>query len=186
MTNKYLTDKKLKEILANLSESKDDFDIEKGDDEESERSRKEKFYIKPTRNRVEDEDQQSAKKEDLENQIMRNLKKEAKELKGKVYFDNFYMSIPLAVYLTKCEIHRLGTVRRPRIPNCKPLSDKEMAIEKCGTSQKFAADIDGVEISSVIWKDNKTVTLLSSFAGELPFSQVKRFDKIAMKTIAHE
>lgn len=58
-----------------------------------------------------------------------------------------------------------------------------MAKEKRGCSAEFVADIDGVEISSVVWKDNKIVTLLSSFTGELPFSQVKRYDKKEKKSI---
>ncbi|KAJ8931524.1 hypothetical protein NQ314_015548 [Rhamnusium bicolor] len=78
----------------------------------------------------------------------------------RVYFDNFYASIPLAVHLAKCLC--LGTMRS-RIPNCKLPSDKEMAKEIRGTSQEFVAVIEGVEISSVVWKDNKIVTFISSF-----------------------
>lgn len=31
--------------------------------------------------------------------------------------------------------------------------------------------MDGIDVSNVIWKDNKVVTLASSFAGELPKAQ---------------
>lgn len=74
-------------------------------------------------------------------------------------------------------------MRRSRIPNCKLPSDKEMVKMKRGTSQEFVAVIEGVEISSVVWKDNKIVTLISSFTGELPLSHVKRFDKKENKSI---
>ncbi|KAJ8945103.1 hypothetical protein NQ314_009316 [Rhamnusium bicolor] len=52
----------------------------------------------------------------------------------KVYFDNFYASIPLAVHLAKCGLLCLGTMRRLRISNSKLPSDKEMAKKKRETS----------------------------------------------------
>ncbi|KAJ8937358.1 hypothetical protein NQ314_011903 [Rhamnusium bicolor] len=39
------------------------------------------------------------------------------------------------------------------------------------------ASCDGVEISLVIWKDDRLVTLLSTFAGENPSKSVQRFDR---------
>lgn len=32
-------------------------------------------------------------------------------------------------------------------------------------------------MSNVIWKDNKAVTMVSTFVGEMPKSQVRRYDK---------
>ncbi|KAJ8954326.1 hypothetical protein NQ314_007130 [Rhamnusium bicolor] len=58
-----------------------------------------------------------------------------------------------------------------------------MAKEKRGTSQEFVAVIEGLEISSVVWKDNKIVTLISSFTGEILLSHVKQFDKKENKSI---
>ncbi|KAJ8971196.1 hypothetical protein NQ314_000833 [Rhamnusium bicolor] len=101
----------------------------------------------------------------------------------RVYFDHFYASIQLAVHLAKCGILCLGTMRISRIPNCKRPSDKEMAKMKRGISQVFVAVIEGVEISSVVWKDNKMVTFISSFAEEIPLSHVKRVDKKENKSI---
>ncbi|KAJ8927369.1 hypothetical protein NQ314_020144 [Rhamnusium bicolor] len=48
----------------------------------------------------------------------------------------------------------------------------------------FVPVIEGVEkISSVVWKDNKIITLISSFTGEIPLSHVKCFDKKENKSI---
>ncbi|KAJ8928275.1 hypothetical protein NQ314_019227 [Rhamnusium bicolor] len=100
----------------------------------------------------------------------------------RVYFDNYQASISLAVHLAKCEILCPGTIRS-RIPNCKLPSDKEMTKMKRETSQEFVAVIQGLEHSSVVWKDNEIVTLISSFTGEIPLSHVKRIDKKENKSI---
>ncbi|KAJ8937359.1 hypothetical protein NQ314_011904 [Rhamnusium bicolor] len=44
----------------------------------------------------------------------------------RIYFDNYYTSIPLLVYLAKQGIHNLGTVRRNGIRNCKLPDEKSM------------------------------------------------------------
>lgn len=95
----------------------------------------------------------------------------------RIYFDNYYSSIPLVSYLATRGIYSLGTIRRNRIPNCKLPSEKEMKKVQRGTSYEYVADANGVDISTVVWKDNKIVTLVSSFVGQLPLQEVNRFDK---------
>jgi hypothetical protein len=53
-----------------------------------------------------------------------------------------------------------------------------------GISEEFVGSVDGIDISSVVWKDNKTVILLSTFAGELPKQSVQRFDRKQKTTIS--
>ncbi|KAJ8963654.1 hypothetical protein NQ314_005477 [Rhamnusium bicolor] len=116
-----------------------------------------------------DRNHRTEEKEVLE-QIARIPKKEAKELKERVYFDNFYASIPLAVHLAKCGILCLGTMGKLRIPNCLLPSDKEMAKKRRGTFQEFVAVIEWVEISSVVWRDQKETYLpLAQFRAELAY-----------------
>lgn len=43
----------------------------------------------------------------------------------KLYFDNYYSSIPLIEYLHSKNIHSIGTVRLIRLPYC-PLSEKNL------------------------------------------------------------
>lgn len=95
----------------------------------------------------------------------------------RLYFDNYFTSLPLLEYLAKEGILSLGTIRRNRIPDCKLPTEKEVMKKERGFSAEFVANMDGIDISNVIWKDNKVVTLVSSFAGELPKSQVRRYDK---------
>jgi hypothetical protein len=44
----------------------------------------------------------------------------------RVYFDNYYTTIPLITYLVSQRIYCLGTVRRNRILNCRFISEKNI------------------------------------------------------------
>lgn len=95
----------------------------------------------------------------------------------RLYHDNYYTSVPLTVYLAKKGVFSLGTVQRRRIPDCKLPTEKCMKNWRRGESCEYVATVDGVDISSTVWKDNKYVTMLSSFAGTAPVGKVKRFDR---------
>ena len=98
----------------------------------------------------------------------------------KLYFDNYYTSVPLIVYLYNEGIFSLETVRRNSIRDCKlPL---EVVYKKTvrGSSEEYVAEINGVSASSVIWKNNKCVTLLSTQCGiELVFLLENSFSRIS-------
>lgn len=79
--------------------------------------------------------------------------------------------------MAKKRILTLGTERRSRIPNWKLPTENEMKKEKRGTSAEYVADIDGVEVSPSSWKDNKLVTFISTFAGKIPTTEAKRWNK---------
>ncbi|XP_045457152.1 piggyBac transposable element-derived protein 3-like [Melitaea cinxia] len=96
----------------------------------------------------------------------------------RLYFDNYFTSLSLLEYLSKQGILSLGTIRRNRIPDCKLPTDKEISKKERGYSVEYVGSVEGTEISTVAWKDNKVVTLASSFVGELPKSQVTRYDKV--------
>lgn len=100
-----------------------------------------------------------------------------------LYFDNYFTSLALLEYLAKEGILSLGTVRRNRIPDCKLPADKEVMKKDRGFSVEYVANMDGIYVSNVIWKENKVVKLLSSFAGELPKAQVRRYGKANKKYI---
>lgn len=95
----------------------------------------------------------------------------------KLFFDNYYTSVPLVSYLANQGIHSLGTARRNRIPNCKIPTEKEAAKLPRGTSGEFVTNFEGTDISNTFWKDNKMVVLLSSFIGVDPESNVGRYDR---------
>lgn len=100
-----------------------------------------------------------------------------------IYFDNYYTSLSLLHYLANRGIYSLGTVRRNRLPNCKlPSEDKIKKLDR-GFSVEFVCDFEGVDISSVAWKDNKTVCLLSTYSGELPKGKIERYDRKSKQRI---
>ncbi|CAH2102653.1 unnamed protein product [Euphydryas editha] len=87
-----------------------------------------------------------------------------------VFFDNFYTSLPLIYYSSKQGIHCVGTVQQNRLPNCR-LPDKKQLMKTSvprGTYEERVSHHDGVDFSATVWKDNKVVTLLSSYVGSQP------------------
>ena len=75
----------------------------------------------------------------------------------------------------------METVQQNRIPNNK-LPEQNFLMKKSvlrGSFEKNSLSVhDGIDSSCVAWKDNKIVTLLSSYAGSLPVTKVKRFDEV--------
>lgn len=101
----------------------------------------------------------------------------------KLYFDNYFTSIPLLVYLANEGIFSVGTIRRNRIPNCKLTSEKEMMKKERGSAIEYVCQAEGIDISTVSWKDSKIVNLASTFLGEISKRKVKRYDKIQKKYV---
>lgn len=91
-----------------------------------------------------------------------------------VYFDKFYTSIPLAAYLAKEGIYCVRTTQSNRQPSSK-LPDKKTLMKKDiprGHFVEDVANVDEVEVSAVLWKDNKPVTLLSTYTGASPVDKI--------------
>ncbi|CAG4964815.1 unnamed protein product, partial [Parnassius apollo] len=100
-----------------------------------------------------------------------------------LYFDNYFTSLRLLEYLAKEGIYSLGTVRRNRIPDCKLQQEKEIMKKERGYSEEYVADVNGIDVSTVAWKDNKIVVLASTFAGQKPEADVRRWDKQKSKYV---
>lgn len=109
-----------------------------------------------------------------------------------MYFDNFYTSIGLLVYLRSRGIYSLGTIRPNRVPMSKLPSDNDLKKEDRGYSEEYSANICGVPVTTVIWKDNKCVRLASSYVGVKDFirtnpnvqpSKIVRFDRKEKKHV---
>lgn len=119
------------------------------------------------------------------NVVVRLLRGVPRMINHIIYFDNFYTSLPLVYFLAKQGIHTVGTVQHNRIPNNK-LIDRKTFMKKSvprGSYEERVSTLDGVDMSCVAWKDNKVVTLLSTYAGALPFTEVSRYDKAKKEKI---
>jgi len=101
----------------------------------------------------------------------------------KVFFDNYYTSLPLLVYLKRQAIYSLGTVRRNRLKNVKLPSDEVLKKNPRETIGSCVTKVRGTDITAVVWKDTKVVNLLSTFVGADPVMKVKRFDKKLKKHV---
>jgi len=105
------------------------------------------------------------------NVVIRLSAKVPNNLNHIVYFDNFYTSLGLLAYLRSRGIYSLGTVRPNRVPNIKVSTDSELSKEKVarGYSEEYVGNAFGIDISNVLWQDNKPIRLLSTYVGVLPF-----------------
>ncbi|XP_039278703.1 piggyBac transposable element-derived protein 4-like [Nilaparvata lugens] len=111
------------------------------------------------------------------NIVMRLVRDIPRNCHYKLYFDNYYTTLPLLAELEKREIHSLGTFRCNRFPGVLLSNEKDMNKKARGFSEECSTIYEGVEITAVGWKDNKTVSLASSFVGKGPVSKVRRFDR---------
>lgn len=117
------------------------------------------------------------------NVVMRLARMIPRNQNFKLYFDNYFTSLRLMEYLAKEGILSLGTIRRNRIPDCKLSSEKVILKKERGYSEEYVADVNGIDVSTVAWKDNRIVNLASTFAGQKPESDVRRWDKQNSKYI---
>lgn len=98
----------------------------------------------------------------------------------KLFFDNYYTCPELISHLAKEGIYSMGTVNTGRlgksvqIPSLKDLKSRK---EERGYSEEWVGNVDGTDIVTVMWYDNKPVVLSSSFVGKEPTQKVRRFCK---------
>lgn len=120
------------------------------------------------------------------NTVVRLARMVSRNVNHIIYFDNFYTSVPLVAYLAKEGIFSLGTVRVNRLRNCK-LPEKNTIMKKNvprGFYEENVATVDDIDVSAVVWKDNKPVNLLSTYVGAEPATTVTRFDKSKKERVA--
>ena len=110
------------------------------------------------------------------NVVIRLARSIPQNLNHKLFYDNFFTSPALQVYLAKKGIHSVGTVRANRLPSCSLKSEAEMKKGGRGTIDERTVTADGIQIAAVRWHDNKTVTLLSTYAGSEPVTEVTRWN----------
>ncbi|XP_064630946.1 piggyBac transposable element-derived protein 3-like [Lineus longissimus] len=93
----------------------------------------------------------------------------------KVFADNLFTSIALAEKLLQDGILYVGIVRKNRLGGCPLPSDKAMEAKGRGSIDSCVETKSDAVI--VKWYDNKSVTLLSSYAREQPMDTCTRWDK---------
>lgn len=103
-----------------------------------------------------------------------------------IYFDNFYINIPLLYFLTREGIYCLSTVQKNRLGKAYKLPDKKEILKSTaprGTYHENVATYEGMHSAAICWKDNKEVVLLSTYAGSEPVETIQRYDKKQKRNI---
>ncbi|CAH2086337.1 unnamed protein product [Euphydryas editha] len=95
----------------------------------------------------------------------------------KLFFDNWYTSLPLLIFLNKKAILPLGTIKANRIPGYKVPAEKDLKKLGRGATIEKLTTVDNTDISIVTWYDNRVVNLASTYVGSTPASEVRRFNK---------
>ncbi|PSN38182.1 hypothetical protein C0J52_15046 [Blattella germanica] len=108
------------------------------------------------------------------NVVVRLTQTVPRHVNHKIFFDNWFTSVPLEVYLHKEGISSLGTVRANRVPCCLMPKETEMKKSGRGSMKEKVATVDGVQLSVVSWFDNKVVNTLSTYVGCKPEGEKKR------------
>ena len=105
------------------------------------------------------------------------------DLNHLLYFDRWFTSLPLQTHLASKGIYSLGTVNVNRLPGIAFASDKEFLQTGRGSYQEKSTVVDACEVHAVKWMDNRSVTLLSTFASAEPLNECKRYDKKEKKSV---
>ena len=97
----------------------------------------------------------------------------------KVFAGNFFTSLSITMELEKRNIFHVGASRHPRMKNCPLLGEKDLM--KKGTCKfDYQLDVDS-NIIVVHWFYNKSVNLVSSFAGIEPTRSINRYGQSQRK-----
>ena len=113
--------------------------------------------------------------------VLRLLETLPKNQRFKVFFDNWFSSIPLCLALKANGYPCVGTLRADRTKNCPLPADKDLKKEGRG-SHTYRTDANsGLTITK--WYDNKSILLISNYCNPESTVKVKRWDRENRKYI---
>ncbi|XP_048859480.1 piggyBac transposable element-derived protein 3-like [Brienomyrus brachyistius] len=101
----------------------------------------------------------------------------------KMFFDNWFTSVPLILTLAQQGIHCTGTVRSNRLPGVNLMCDAELKRTGRGSFEQKTAKVGETTLHVVKWYDNRSVSLLSNYIGAHPVTKVDRWDGKQKKII---
>lgn len=95
----------------------------------------------------------------------------------KLYFDNWFTSLPLIDHLASRGIWCTGTVRHNRLPCLTFRSDKHLQAHGRGSYDEWESTFENNKVTAIKWFDNKSVHLASTFATSSPVDKCSRYDR---------
>lgn len=100
-----------------------------------------------------------------------------------LFFDNWFISIPLLQHLTSRGIWCCGTACVPRLPGMKTKDgDKSLMKKGRGSYEEMKTSNTGHEVTYVKWFDSKVVNIVSTFAKANLLHTITRYDSKATQT----
>lgn len=82
--------------------------------------------------------------------------------------------------LAKQGIHSLGTIQRHRLgKTCKLLTKQDVMKSSIprGSYEGYVTNFEGIDMTTVSWKDNKQVVLASTYVGACSVGNIERLKK---------
>lgn len=134
------------------------------------------FYIyagKGTEERV-DQQYKHLKKVQM---LWQDCAKSCHAIKTTVFFDIWFTTLDLMLYVQKEGNLSLGTLRSNRIQRCPLTPNKELEKKGRGSYDYKVDKNSGITV--VKWVDNSTVVLVSNYVGIMPVEEIIRWRKIA-------
>ena len=95
--------------------------------------------------------------------------------------DNFFTSVKLLKHLKMKNVFATGTIRANRTEKA-PLQDIKVMEKKPRGTHEVVVDVNS-DLAVVRWKDNKVVTVASTYCGASPIGKAKRFSHADRRTI---
>lgn len=92
----------------------------------------------------------------------------------KVYFDNWFSSLQLAIALKARGIFCVGTIRNDRMAKCPLLTEKELKENGRGSFDLTVEENENVAL--VRWFDRKAINFISTYVATDPVDTCKRWD----------
>ena len=100
-----------------------------------------------------------------------------KHVGHKVFFDNWFTTLDLIIYLKKEGLMAVGTIKSNRLQGCPLLSNKDLQKSERGASDYHVDNNSRIVI--VKWLNNNVVQFTPSYVGIEPMDQIERRDKTA-------
>ena len=93
----------------------------------------------------------------------------------KLFFDNWFSTLELMLYLKNKGILAVGTIRLNHLGGCSVSSNKDLQKAGRGSSDYCTDNNSGIRV--VKWVDNNVAQLISNFAGIEPMASIERWCK---------
>ncbi|CAK1547946.1 unnamed protein product [Leptosia nina] len=94
-----------------------------------------------------------------------------------------YLICSLQGYAHRFEVYSGGGSKNNILPGEPDLGESRNTVVR-GFYEENVATVDDIDVSAVVWKDNKPVNLLSIYVGAEPATTVTRFDKLKKERVA--